>query len=734
VRKSPDSPLAELVDELRNEQRRRWDAGDRVAAETVLDLNPRVRDDAEHALEFIYGEILLREELGEFPTIDEYLGRFPSLSDGLVTLFEVHRAIQSGRLLEPTDGDGSDPTPRGLRLVEQPMATIGPPDLAPPFIADSVGDYELIREIARGAKGVVYEARHRRLQRVVALKMILAGQYATDEDRQRFRIEAEAVARLEHPHIVPIYEVGEWAGRQFFAMKYVPGGSLVGRVDELSKDPRAAAAVLAKIARAVHFAHQRGILHRDLKPANVLIDDEGEPYVTDFGLAKKIEADSTLTQSGQVIGTPAYMAPEQAAGKVRSLTLAADVYSLGAILYHVLTGRPPFRGESVYEMLTHVIECEPEPVRAAHFAIDRDLEAIVLKCLAKEPEGRYESAGSFADDLGRWADGERIHARPISGWELARSWLRKNFTAAWMAPVFGLLIGLLLGAYSWTKLFVDFVNVFGSAYDVLPSIPRPWPTTLHLPFLGRPAVSNVLQVLLILALSTMGLLTVLLARSKNRMADIAAGLVAGFVTGMVMFATGWGALYVQTEMRLTESTEFEYWKTFHAAWADTGSPERAELLERYPDLRALAPDDRARTMARKYYYDHTMALAGGIGKGFLFMLVLGPLLCATQALVAGTLLRRSRSRGEAALRYFEVAIPGILAIVVIPLTLFVILLAPDLARGAPPWYGVLLFFAAGAAVAAAWCRWPWWIRLVAQGTWIGLYAGHSFALEWLLAR
>ena len=317
-----------------------------------------------------------------------------------------------------------------------------------------LGEYQLLEEIARGGMGVVYRARQDKLNRLVALKLIRAGPLADPDELRRFRREAEAIAELDHPHIIPIYEIGQEDDQPYFSMKLVEGGNLARHIPRLKDEPAACAALVAKVARAVHYAHQRTILHRDIKPSNILLDHHDEPYVTDFGLAKRIGIDvgTMATMTGAVMGTPAYMPPEQARGGAKSVTTAADVYSLGATLYECLTGRPPFSGESAGEIMRQVLDQEPPPPRSSNSRLDRDLETICLKCLHKEPGRRYGSAEALAEDLERWAAGLPITARPVSARERVFKWVKRRKALAALVLTLPVALVSLFGGGAWFTL------------------------------------------------------------------------------------------------------------------------------------------------------------------------------------------------------------------------------------------------------------------------------------------
>jgi serine/threonine-protein kinase len=304
--------------------------------------------------------------------------------------------------MPPTD------QPTTVQDVAQTIGYSDPP--AEPRPGTTVPGYEVIGELGRGGMGVVYKAKQLRLNRVVALKLVLSGAHASSAERQRFKIEAEAAAALQHPNIVQIYEVGEQDGHPYCALEFCPGGSLVDRLKGTPLPPRDAAQFIEQLARAVHCAHQAGIVHRDLKPGNVLLTADGMPKITDFGLAKRVGA-SDLTATGTIVGTPAYMAPEQAAGRGKHVGPAADVYALGAILFECLTGGPPFRAATPLDTLVQVVEHTPTPPQMLNPKVDGDLATVCLKCLEKDPVRRYASAEALAEDLRRYRDGESISAR-----------------------------------------------------------------------------------------------------------------------------------------------------------------------------------------------------------------------------------------------------------------------------------------------------------------------------------
>jgi WD40 repeat protein/predicted Ser/Thr protein kinase len=313
------------------------------------------------------------------------------------------------------------------------------------------GSYEVIEEIFGGGMGRVFKAKQKPINRLVALKFVSGGVLASRVSRERFRHEVEIAASLRHPNIVPIFEVGEWEGQPFFSMEFIEGPRLDQAHQRKPLTQREAALLMIQIAETVHFAHQRGILHRDIKPANILLDSQGEPRLTDFGLAKASESDATLTQTTALLGTPSYMSPEQARGENRQLTVASDVYALGAVLYELLAGCPPFRGNSSIETLHKVLQEEPKRPSLLNESVDRDLETICLKSLEKEPEKRYASAQSFADDLRRWIRGEPIAARPAGSIEKCVKWARRRPARAAMLAMLGLaLIVIVAGTAVFT--------------------------------------------------------------------------------------------------------------------------------------------------------------------------------------------------------------------------------------------------------------------------------------------
>src|SRR5262249_19340223 len=342
-----------------------------------------------------------------------------------------------------------------VRAVEAEMDALFPgPDDPPPddaaFRDEETGlprieGYDVEAVIGRGGMGGVYRARHRKLNRPGALKMIPAGAYASPTDRARFQREAEAVAALRHPNVVQVYDSGEAGGRPYFTMEFVEGGTLADKLARTPLAARPAADLVAALAEAVHAAHASGVVHRDLKPANVLLTADGTPKVTDFGLARYVEGGPELTLSGTRVGTPSYMAPEQALGRSRAIGPATDVYALGAILYELLTGRPPFKGESAAETERQVIANDPVPPSRLNARVPRDLETICLMCLHKAPTRRYASAGELAEDLHRFLEGKPVRARPVGAAERVVKWARRRPAAALLVVALLVMVTAAVG-------------------------------------------------------------------------------------------------------------------------------------------------------------------------------------------------------------------------------------------------------------------------------------------------
>jgi WD40 repeat protein/serine/threonine protein kinase len=459
------------------DQRQRWLAGERLPAEAYLRRYPALGREAEAAVEVVYHEYLWREQQGEAPSLEEYERRFPGYAARLRLQVELHRALAGAASTGAADGESHPAAGRpetgwtavpGYEVLgelgflgldsagsvgtwPQPAAPAGEGNgvrdpggrTGPAGLPRGVPGYEILGELGRGGMGVVYRARQVSLKRVVALKMIQAGRGTRPELVARFRTEAEAVARLQHPNIVQVYETGEHDGLPYFSLEYVDGGSLDRKLAGTPLPPREAARLVETLARAMDHAHQCGILHRDLKPANVLLALSGRsqggaggapphapprerplneyvPKISDFGLAKRLEEESVHTQTGSIFGTPPYMAPEQAEGRRREFGPATDVYALGAILYECLTGRPPFKGATLLDTLEQVRTQEPVPPRRLRHGLPRDLESVCLKCLEKKPERRYASAAGLADDLRRFLNGQSTRARPLTAWQ--RGW------------------------------------------------------------------------------------------------------------------------------------------------------------------------------------------------------------------------------------------------------------------------------------------------------------------------
>jgi serine/threonine-protein kinase len=422
----------DLLARLRADQAQRWERGDRVTVETYVEQYPELASNEEALVALVYSEIMLRIDSGETPSLDEYLSRFSQHAESLRRRWAAHDLIEQQA---HADAPGSTIADRLTQPVSQGALRVRLPSLP---------GYEVLEQIGRGGMGVVFKARQAAFDRLVAIKRIRAADLAGPDELARFRTEALAVGRLDHPHIVRVHDFEEEQGEPFLVMEYLPGGSLEKLLDQGPLQARRAAELVRQVALGVQAAHDRGILHRDLKPANVLLTADGIPRITDFGLAKLLDADSGQTASETVMGTAAYMAPEQAAGKVHEINRPADVWSLGVILYECLTGKLPFEGTSRQETLQRVRTLDPVPPRRLRREVPADLEAICLKCLCKDPGERYASAQALAEDLAAWLEGRRPGACSAG---VIQEWLRRHprLLLAGLALVGAVLLAVGLG-------------------------------------------------------------------------------------------------------------------------------------------------------------------------------------------------------------------------------------------------------------------------------------------------
>lgn len=470
------------------------------------------------------------------------------------------------------------------------------------------GDYLLLEEIARGGMGVVYKARHKKLNRMAAVKMIRGGQFSSDEEIQRFHIEAEAAARLDHPGIVPIYEISSHEGQPFFAMKFVEGGSLAAHRERMRKSPRKMVAFIAKVAQAVHHAHQRGILHRDIKPANILIDEDDNPLITDLGLAKNTATDSNLTQTGVVVGTPSYMPPEQAQTG-QELTTAVDIYSLGAILYEMLVGRPPHQGKTVVETVMHVINDPVQSPRTLDSSTDRDLELICMKCLESAPEARYASAGALASDLTQWLAGEPISVRPPSIVTTVTHWIRRNQGIGY--AFLALLTGCLFSFPVILSLLGALEDPAGLYADT-DSDPRP----LIYSFAGIPQWVSLASSLFVLILwPLLGLFVCLITRPRTWKGALFNGSVVGGTSALLFsISVGWVLFMVLSQATANDSIRL----LADSVWRSDSYDQQvieSMLFEKYPLLEGMPENERVNYVSNRIFAD-------GIAEGPLALLIL----------------------------------------------------------------------------------------------------------------
>ena len=715
----------------------------------------------------ILAEYIEALEAGQDATADTWIRRYPEFENPLRQFIESNRRLNR---IVPRTTDHT-PADANAHTIAHPMPGREAEPADPVPIPDRLryfGDYELIEEVARGGMGVVYRARQASLNRPVAVKMILAGELATPDDVARFELEAQAAANLDHPGIVPIYEIGQRDGRHYFSMKFISGESLAQRLKKRAAaqplrppktaEVRDAVWLVTSVARAVHFAHQRGIIHRDLKPANILIDDQGQPHVSDFGLAKRVADDSELTHSGAILGTPGYIAPEQTMGKSRRVTTAADIYGLGAILYASLAIRPPFEGDSPLETLLKVRQEQPERLSRICPAVDSALESICEKCLDKDPEARYRSAGELADDLERWLNGEPISAAPPDLSSLFWRWLSANFRPAIGVVLLGLVTGLLASEMPrivLAKNLGPYLNIYEGTF------PQQTPPRMLTVISAYPVWAAALTIpLAIILYLCMGWLVDRIVHPKTDAAAILAGMGLGSAQPRPAFLGGFGWMMInqeaiwpgQADLELIAATVdgntmFTGGRTLHDAYPNVWP--RYVMKKALADMQSGVPLAiwsalqisacllflpataqawaafalRKRGDAAVKQLLHLVELSAPLSlllAGLAFALFDHPwisLLLFVFPFVGLALVGRARRLSQAARRnvFIVVAVLGLLGLGFFATNIFSPVTAGGFSLG-------LLLVGTIAAACAVFRRWPWWGRIPVYAAWWATFA------------
>ena len=576
------------------------------------------------------------------------------------------------------------------------------------------GDFELLEEIARGGMGVVYLARDKGLDRIVAIKTILNGQFASHEAKARFFAEAASAARLDHPGIVPVYEIGEVQGQPFFSMKYVAGGSFASHLDHYRADLRRGVELMVEVCRAVHHAHERGVLHRDLKPANILIDEDGSPLVADLGLAKAIDSESNITRSGAVMGTPGYMSPEQASGE-GDVTTSTDVYALGAMLFELLTGQPPHQGRTAVETLMRIMNEDAPTARSINPDADGQLELVCRKCLSSKVEDRYPSAKALADELSNWLLGEPLSVSPPSIASVGVNWLKKNVRAAVGSAGVGSVLGLLIGVmFALTSVNVSRMETVYSAfsgerprtlsfYSWVDSVPTGWRTFSQFPLFAL--------------IGAVGMVNYLVVRPKTRDVAIASAVLAGLFAASVAFVAslGWQPL---TSLSVAQGSQ-DIEMLSRAVWGESESQRlmaRKAMLRRYPSLNDMSVTERPQLLADKVMFDQTLGIPIGLWVGLMVVVVVIGLPAVLGTVLFGHLVDELGVHWRAFGRYFE-CMP-LLSVCTMLLLLYTF---PQLVLLPPVWARLLVVSAMAATIWSAARGIRWYLRILLHAGWFAAF-------------